>query len=125
METVYHFLTTDTGRSKYWAKTRESENEIEFTFPNGLVWKAEKINCVENSLFSIKYLGGSIVTFTLEKDDGTDLSLIDIGVKPEDRCEVIAGWVSVLLSLKAAVDFDVDLRNHHPDRNWDLGYVDN
>jgi hypothetical protein len=31
----------------------------------------------------------------------------------------------VLLSLKAAVDFGVDLRTHDNNRHWDLGYVDN
>lgn len=38
---------------------------------------------------------------------------------------MIAGWVSVLLALKAAVDFSVDLRNHDPGRTWDQGYADN
>jgi predicted nucleic acid-binding Zn ribbon protein len=33
--------------------------------------------------------------------------------------------VSVLMALKAAVDFSVDLRNHDPDRTWDHGYVEN
>ena len=39
--------------------------------------------------------------------------------------KVIAGWVSVLLTLKAAIDFDVDIRNHDPKRTWDQGYADN
>jgi hypothetical protein len=38
---------------------------------------------------------------------------------------VAAGWVSVLLALKAAVDFGVDLRNHDPERTWSTGFVDN
>jgi hypothetical protein len=36
----------------------------------------------------------------------------------------LAGWVSVLLALKAAVDFGVDLRNSDPARRWEDGYVD-
>jgi len=56
---------------------------------------------------------------------GTDLSLIDVGAPSEYRTEVIAGWVSVLMALKAAIDFGVDLRAHDDDRNWDSGYVDN
>ena len=51
--------------------------------------------------------------------------LTDTGVPPEHRKEVMAGWVSVLLSLKAAVDFDIDLRTHDPERDWDVGYVEN
>jgi len=38
---------------------------------------------------------------------------------------VLAGWVSVLMALKAAVDHGVDLRNHDPQRTWDQGYADN
>jgi hypothetical protein len=37
----------------------------------------------------------------------------------------MAGWVSVLLALKAAADFGIDLRNHDPARTWNKGYVDN
>jgi hypothetical protein len=56
---------------------------------------------------------------------GTGLTLTDTGVSPLDRTEVIAGWVSVLMALKAAVDFGVDLRTHDPMRNWDSGFVEN
>ena len=56
---------------------------------------------------------------------GTDLTLTDEGVPEADHAEVLAGWVSVLMALKAAVDFGVDLRNHDPARSWDQGYADN
>jgi hypothetical protein len=46
-------------------------------------------------------------------------------VPAEDRAEVVAGWVSGLLALKAAVDFGVDLRNHDPQRTWDAGFAEN
>jgi hypothetical protein len=62
------------------------------------------------------------------RDDGaggTDLTLVDVGVPAADRAEVVAGWVSVLLALKATVDFGVDLRNHDPQRTWDTGYAEN
>lgn len=55
----------------------------------------------------------------------TDLTLSDAGVPAADRAEVTAGWVSVLLALKAAVDFGVDLRNHDRQRTWGTGYADN
>jgi hypothetical protein len=38
---------------------------------------------------------------------------------------VTAGWVSVLMQLKAAVQFHVDLRNHSRERSWEKGYVEN
>jgi hypothetical protein len=31
----------------------------------------------------------------------------------------------VLLALKSAADFGVDLRNHDPARTWDQGYAEN
>lgn len=78
-------------------------------------------------VFSIVYIDNSIVTFTLNSDGktGTDLHLEDRGGNPKNRTEVIAGRGSVLMALKAVVDFDVDLRNHDPTRTWDNGYFDN
>jgi hypothetical protein len=77
--------------------------------------------------FKVEYYGGSITTFELSPDGsgGTDLRLTDQGVPAEDRTEVIAGWVSVLMALKASVDFGIDLRNHDPRRTWDDGFVEN
>jgi hypothetical protein len=53
------------------------------------------------------------------------LILTDQGVPEEDRIEIIAGWVSVLMALKASVDFGIDLRNHDPQRTWNECYVEN
>jgi hypothetical protein len=41
------------------------------------------------------------------------------------RMEMAAGWVSVLMAMKAAVDHGVDLRNHDASRSWSNGYADN
>lgn len=38
---------------------------------------------------------------------------------------MIAGWVSVLMAMKAAVDFGIDLRNHDSDMAWAQGFADN
>lgn len=56
---------------------------------------------------------------------GTDLSFHDEGVPREHLAETLAGWVSVLMCLEAAVDHGVDLRNHDPRRSWSEGDVDN
>lgn len=65
--------------------------------------------------------------FELEEDarGGTDLTLTETGVPARWREQNVAGWVSVLMALKAAVDFDVDLRNHDYRRTWDQGFADN
>ena len=56
---------------------------------------------------------------------GTDLLLTETGTPPAERAESLAGWVSVLMALKAAVDHGVDLRNHDARRSWAQGYVEN
>jgi uncharacterized protein YndB with AHSA1/START domain len=128
-EKVYHFLSTDVGRSKFWANTTEDElgETVTFVFPNGYHWNGKILEAKPNSIFSIKYIDNTTTTFRLVDDGkgGTDLELEDSGVNPSYITEVMAGWGSVLMALKAAVDFGVDLRNHDPERTWDQGYFDN
>lgn len=125
---VYRMLSTDEGRARFWAEeARENDGVIHFRFPGGLTWEGEVVRAREPRLFSVRYIGGSTAMFVLEEDGsgGTDLTLTDEGVPDEDRTEVTAGWVSVLMSLKAAVDFGVDLRAHDPERHWGNGFVEN
>lgn len=125
---VYEMLSTDRGRAQFWAESAvELDGEIHFIFPNGAEWRGKVLEREPSRRFSIVYCGNSVATLELVDDGagGTDLTLTDAGVPAEDRTEVIAGWVSVLMALKAAVDFGVDLRNHDPRRTWDDGYVEN
>lgn len=97
-----------------------------FQFPNHAIFRGTILVKDEPRLIRMHYMG-SEVTFRLEPDGvgGTDLTLTDQGVAPEHHSEVRAGWVSVLLALKACVDFGVDLRNHDSKRTWDQSYADN
>lgn len=125
---VYAMLATDEGRAQFWAESaKEYEGAIDFVFPGGLTWRGEILAHTPPSHFAVRYYGGSETHFWLAEDGtgGTELRLTDIGVPSADRTEVIAGWVSVLMALKAAVDYDVDLRNHDPKRSWENGYVEN
>ena len=125
---VYQALSTDAGRASFWAESAiESSGIIHFVFPNKDRWDARILLDRPPTDYAVQYLGGSVTAFILEEDGqgGTDLTLTDSGVPIEHRTEVIAGWVSVLLALKAAVDFGVDLRAHDPDRHWDTGYAEN
>ena len=125
---VFQALATDAGRAGFWAESAvEHDGVIHFLFPNGVRWQGRIIEAIPPTYFAVDYLGHSTTAFALEEDGygGTDLTLTDTNVPTTYRTEVIAGWVSVLLALKAAVDFGVDLRNHDPQRNWDQGYVEN
>ena len=105
----------------------EQDGVIHFVFPNQAEWKGRILKNESPHAFRVVYYGGSITTFELVSDGsgGTDLILTDQGVPEKDRTEVIAGWVSVLMALKASVDFGIDLRNHDPMRTWDKGYPEN
>ncbi|MGH9853879.1 MAG: SRPBCC family protein [Blastocatellia bacterium] len=125
---VYEMIATDEGRAKFWAESAvEHEGLIHFIFPNHQTWKGRVLKRRTARKLVFEYFGGSTVTFDLWDDGsgGTVLTLTDEGLKTSDRIEAVAGWVSVLMALKAAVDFGVDLRNHDPQRTWDEGFVEN
>jgi uncharacterized protein YndB with AHSA1/START domain len=121
-------VVTDEGRARFWAEAAiETNGIIQFRFPNGQEWRGRILERHPPHRFQVEYFGHSVTTFELADDGtgGTDLTLTDAGVPAADRTEVVAGWISVLLALKAAVDFGVDLRNHGLNRTWDQGFVEN
>jgi hypothetical protein len=125
---VYRAISTDGGRARWWAESAvDRDGSIHFRFPNGVEWVGRIRVDDPPRRFSIEYLGGSLASFELAGDGrgGTDLTLSDSGVPAEDQAEVAAGWVSVLMALKASVDFEVELRNHDAERTWDQGFADN
>lgn len=124
---VYHFLDTQEGREKYWAESAPVvDGCIEFVFANGQQYKSKVLSRVPSSYFQVEYFE-SIVQFNLKEDGngGTDLTLLNSQVSEEEYDEIHAGWVSLLMTMKAAIDFQIDLRNHDPGRTWDQGFVDN
>src|SRR5262245_11576371 len=125
---VYELLATDTGRARFWAESAvERDGAIDFVFPGGPCWRGAILERQPPHRFAVVYYGGSTTAFVLADDGagGTDLTLTDTGVPEADRAEVVAGWVSVLMALKAVADFGVDLRNHDERRTWDQGYIEN
>ena len=127
--TVFEALTTDAGRASFWAdEAVESvaDGVIRFRFGNGQLCESQVLERVAPHTFRLTYFGGSAVTFALRPDGrgGTDVCLEEEGVAPEAWADNFAGWVSVLLNLKARVDHDVDLRNGDRTRTWEHGYVD-
>ena len=126
-EDVYQYLATQEGREKFWAESAEMvKGFIHFIFANGQVYKSKVISAIPFSSFQIEYFD-SMVEFKLIPDNngGTDLIVINSNVLEKEYEENLSGWVSWLMTLKAAIDFQIDLRNHDPDRTWNQGYVDN
>lgn len=123
---IYRALTTDAGRSSFWAEeTIQRGDTIDFVFPGGLRGQSRVLQASRDRLWRIEYFG-AVVTFELENADGggTDLRLTTHGFAAEDREELLAGWLNVLFPMKASIDEGIDLRNHDPNRTWRHGYAD-
>ena len=123
---VYDLLATAHGRASFWAESAEERNGlISFVFSDGTRYESDILEQREPELFSIEYFA-SVVVFRLEADgDDTVVILENDGVDSAERTQVTAGWVSVLMQLKAAAQFGIDLRNHSAERSWARGYVEN
>jgi uncharacterized protein YndB with AHSA1/START domain len=124
-EKVFAALDSDDGRAAFWAESAiRSGDCIEFRFINGVTYRSRILERDPPYLLRLDYFGG-IATFRLQvAAGGTDLLLTHEGVPAEEWLETHAGWLNVLLLLKARVAFGVDLRNHDAKRTWDDGYVD-
>nr|WP_299338039.1 SRPBCC domain-containing protein [Allomuricauda sp.] len=124
---VFDLIATSEGRKKFWAEeSKEDEGMIHFSFPNGQTYRGQILKVNPPQEFHLDYFD-SLVKFRLTslKNGGTDLTLINENVSSSDFSEVHAGWISVLMNLKAVADFQCDLRNHNPEKTWNQGYVDN
>lgn len=126
-ESVFEALATDAGRARFWAESApEANGRITFHFLNHAPVSGRILEKKPPRFFAVEYFE-AVVEFSLDDDGsgGTDLTLVSTGLPESKRVEVIAGWVSVLMAMKAAVDFGVDLRNHDESRSWTNGYADN
>ncbi len=124
---VFRALATPEGRARFWAEQApESDGVVTFHILNYEPFRGRILESIEHRVFALEYYGTN-VRFELEPDGrgGTDLRLLATEVDESIRCEMVAGWVSVLMAMKAAVDHGVDLRNHDRSRAWGTGYADN
>jgi len=126
-EKVFEALATPSGRASFWAESApEANGQITFHFVDHEPVSGRVLAETPPSFFAVEYFG-AVVEFSLDADrsGGTDLTLVSTRVPAASRIETIAGWVSVLMAMKAAVDHGVDLRNHDASRSWGHGYADN
>jgi uncharacterized protein YndB with AHSA1/START domain len=126
-ETVFEALATDAGRARFWAEAApEVDGVVTFHILNYEPFSGRILLRREPSVFKLEYYG-TVVEFSLSGDGagGTDLSMVATDVDESIRMEMVAGWVSVLMGMKAAVDHNIDLRNHDKSRAWGNGFLDN
>ena len=126
-QAVWEAWTTDAGRERFWAKeSHATPDGFTLRFINGESLSVHVHEAVTRSRLVFSYFGNSRVTIELTSRaaGGCDLRLTETGVPREEHLANYAGWVSVLLNCKAAVDFHVDLRSHDPARTWDNRYID-
>lgn len=124
---LFRLINTDEGRSRFWAESAEEHNGfINFVFPNLEIYRGRILERTQDKKLSLIYFNAP-VTFHLSpcENGGTDLTLIHENVPEEQYVETKAGWVSVLLALKAFADFGVDIRNHRKEKSWKNNFVDN
>lgn len=116
---VYRALATPLGRERFWAESApESGGVISFVLGDGRSAECPIEQAVPNRTYRVNYFGQPL-TFALAAGEagGTEVSLT---LAADDQGSAEA--VSLLLRLKAAVDFGVDLRHHDPARG--PGHVD-
>lgn len=124
---VYEALATAEGRERYWAESApEEDGVITFHILNYAPFSGRILRRDPPHAFALEYFG-SKTTFSLRPNGcgGTDLELHATEVDEAISMEMVAGWVSVLMAMKASVDHGVDLRNHDATRSWGQGYADN
>lgn len=122
---VFERLTTDRGRESFWAeRSRETPEGFDLAFPNGQETHVTVLKVMAGQRLEVRYFD-ALTSFSLEPiRDGTVLTL-KATVADDEYVETHAGWVSVLLTLKAQIEGEIDLRNHAQEYSWDEGFADN
>jgi hypothetical protein len=125
-ERVFELLDTDAGRERFWAlSSRSFPDGFELEFPGGLKGRVDVVDRQVPRRLAIRYFGSEADLELTPRGDGGCLFKVTCRCDdPDAWLQFYPGWVSWLLTLKAAVDFDADLRNGAPGRAWEQRYVD-
>jgi uncharacterized protein YndB with AHSA1/START domain len=125
-ERVFELLDTDAGRERFWAlRSRSVPGGFELDFPGDVHGRVDVIDRRPPTRLAIRYFGSEAELELTAREEGGCLFQVTCRCDdPASWFEFYPGWVSWLLTLKAAADFDVDLRNGEPGRAWEQRYVD-
>ena len=125
-ERLWALLTTDEGRTLFWAEESRSEGErFTLSFSMGVSGECRVIEAAAPCRFAFTYFGTKVlIELAPDGSGGTDLTLTNSEVPEDEYEDMLPGWLNVLLPLKAADDHGIDLRNHDPARSWRERFVD-
>jgi uncharacterized protein YndB with AHSA1/START domain len=125
-EHVFTLLDTDAGRERFWAlRSQSTADGFELEFPGDLLGHVTVLDREPPTRLRILYFGADADLVLTPSDGGG--CIFEVTCRCDDVAEwmeFLPGWVSWLLTLKAAADFGVDLRNGKPGRTWNERYVD-
>lgn len=120
---VYEYIATDAGRRLWWSsKSDEKDGYLNLSFGRFRILRK-----IPDKEFSFNYLDDTTARFLLTacESGGTDLNITETGISSEDHwLQNYPGWVEVLLVLKGAVDFGIDLRHGKNGKTWEDDFVD-
>ena len=125
-ERVFGAWLSPADHERFWCERSEALPGGSFRqhFIDGTVACCAIENTKPGAYIRFRYFKTQVDIHLERRENGTDLTLIALGVEPHEWHDVHAGWLNVLLPFKAWVDFGVDLRNHDPLRTWAQRYVD-
>lgn len=122
---VFDLIATDSGRTKFWCEqSTTSEDHIHMIFPGGETETARILKYDRPTSMEIIYFG-AVTKFQITELRSGCVVHVEAIVRDADFDETNAGWVSVLMNLKAVSTYDIDLRNHKQDYSWARGFIDN
>jgi hypothetical protein len=125
-ESVYERLSSDSGRESFWVESsQDADGQVTLVFPDRSTTILGILSERPPHVLEVDYFNVH-TRLTLQRiGRSTVLEVTASGIPADDLLELAAGWVSVLLNLKAVVNFGNDLRNHDHVRTWLDGFVDN
>ena len=124
---VYRAVSTDEGRAGFWVATsRSTASGITLEFFDGTSWTGRMLRATPDRAVELTYLGGGTVVLEILPVSQSQciVAVTDRPTNPVDWLANYAGWVAVLLNLKATAEFGVDLRNRDGARSFEQGFVD-
>lgn len=124
-ERVFAAWLDPAAHQRFWCEqSQRTESGFRQQFIDGTLGECTILAQENPSHLALRYFGSRVDLRLAGREGGTDLTLTASEVPPHEWQDMHAGWLNVLLPLKAWLDHGIDLRNHDPLRTWRERYVD-